>query len=217
MNKDAKQFLMGAKARAAFAEGDVPPLTRGGRVIGEPELVQQRDYDTGEPLTWDDGRPKKQLIIDVQTDLNEPNEDFPEDDGVRRFYVKGNLQKAIRQALREARADEVEEGGELYVTFTGFGERPVSKSGKKLNAPREHTARYVKPSAAYVQGGGEQQSQGDPWAGSTTPSNPYQAPPQQQAPSGAPAGNQAADLLAGMDPATRAAVEALAAQQAQGR
>jgi len=52
--------------------------TTKGQVVSA-ESRQQTDYTSGEPLTWDDGNPRMQLVITLATDERDP--DDPTDDG----------------------------------------------------------------------------------------------------------------------------------------
>jgi hypothetical protein len=103
--------------------------------VRSTEVVQQRDYDTGVPLTWDDGNPKLQLVVTVATAERDPK--VPDDDGLRKLYAKGNMLMAIRQAVRRSNA-ELRPGGWLKVTYTGDGES--KKRG--MNPPKLYTAEY---------------------------------------------------------------------------
>ena len=81
-------------------------------VIKGAKMQQQRDYDDGTPLTWDNGDPRMQLVVDVQSEatgvtwkgLQNKKTVVPNDDGMRAMYVKGNLQKALSKALTAAGA-----------------------------------------------------------------------------------------------------------------
>ena len=97
--------------------------------------VQSRDFETGEAQTWDDGSPKYQLNVDIQTDIRNP--DISGDDGVRRLFVRGGMLQAIRQALRGAKA-RLEPGGWLDVTYTGDG----TPTRRGLRAPKIYSAKY---------------------------------------------------------------------------
>lgn len=85
-------------------------------------MKQQNDYDTGEPLFWKDGSPRNQLVLDVQSaptgktweGLRYTEKIIQDDDGMRAMYVKGNLQKTLSAALREANA-RFEIGGHIRV------------------------------------------------------------------------------------------------------
>jgi hypothetical protein len=103
------------------------------------EMQQQRDFTTQAPMTWDDGRPRMQLRIVIATDLR----DNDEDDGSRAVYVKGQLQQAVRDAVRTAGASKIEIGGTLAVRYDSDGEPPK----KGLNAPKQYKAKYEAPVA----------------------------------------------------------------------
>lgn len=105
-----------------------------GRIITS-ESRQQTDMDTGELLFWNDGRPRMQVLITLEQ---------PDGDDVR-LYVKGNMQNAIKKALRDSDA-KLLPGGTLTVTYTGDGE--PTKRG--WNAPKQYTAVY-QPGDAFDQ------------------------------------------------------------------
>lgn len=119
------QFISGGSAPAAkfpaigsFVEGTVTGL----------RLQQQTDADTKEPLFWENNRPTPQsmlkfpqtarkcdqLLVDLQGEptgityqwdaVNERHVEvaLDDDDGVRTLYVKGRLQIALAQTLKEA-------------------------------------------------------------------------------------------------------------------
>lgn len=101
------------------------------------EMQQQRDFTTQAPLEWDDGRPKMQLRIILATEAR----DNDDDNGHRAIYVKGNMQQAVRDAVKAAGASKIEVGGTLAVRYASDGEPP--KRG--LNAPKEYKAKYESP------------------------------------------------------------------------
>jgi hypothetical protein len=67
-------------------------------IIMRDELRDQTDIETGVAQTWDDGTPKKMILLDVQTQLNDP--DIDADDGMRRFYIKSAFLTALRTEWR---------------------------------------------------------------------------------------------------------------------
>lgn len=169
---------------------------------------QQTDYKTKEPLTWPDGKPRMQVEVSVQTTLRDPS--IEDDDGIRRLFVKGkNLTTAVKDAVRAAGAKGLEIGGVLTVTYTG--DAPAEKG---LNAPKLYEASYVKPG---------------PQAANAALG--LAEPAQQEVPktdfSGGP-GNGVGDVSKGLqqapaaigpdlsqlDPAARAVIEQMLAQQA---
>lgn len=103
------------------------------------EMQQQRDFTTQAPMFWDDGRPRMQLRIVLATDTH----DNDDDNGHRAIYVKGNMQQAVRDAIKTAGVAKIEVGGTLAVKYTGDGEPP--KRG--LHAPKEYKAKYEPPTA----------------------------------------------------------------------
>lgn len=139
MSNDSYGFLAGGgPASGKFkAHGD----TVGGPIVVEPSQQQQTNMDN-KPLTWDDGSPRMQLVVTVQTDLRDPS--IEDDDGKRRLFVKGEMRKAVQQAVIAAGAKGLDVGGELHVTYVGDGE--PARPG--LIAPKLYSTKYIKPSAA---------------------------------------------------------------------
>lgn len=136
---EANEFL--ASTGVPSAKFPEVGTTVKGRIAQKPEVQQQRDFDSGELLYWDDGNPKKQVKVVLATD--ERDADIPDDDGMRALYIKANLQKAVQAALRKA-GSKMEAGGFLSVTYTSEGE--VKKKG--MNAPKLYSAQYTPPSEA---------------------------------------------------------------------
>ena len=144
---DATDFLLGGeKVRSAKFEtvGDTVKGT-----ILDAQVRQQTDISTGELLTWDDGKPKQQLVITLQTDIREDvviGED--PDDGRRRIYVKGSTKAesksmtvAVRDALRTAGAQRLDIGATLAVRYTGDGVATT----RGFTAPKQYAAKYEPP------------------------------------------------------------------------
>ena len=130
---DANELLeSGGITPAKFEE---PGTTLGGKVI-YAEVQQQREIDTGKPKFWDDGKPRQQIVVHLQTAARDPQ--VPDDDGKRALYVRGNMLKALRTALRTA-GTQLTEGGTLTVTYTGDGER--TKAG--FNPPKLYKVTYT--------------------------------------------------------------------------
>lgn len=101
------------------------------------DMQQQRDFNTGLGMTWDNGDPKQQLRIVLETDLR----DNDQDNGQRAIYVKGQMQQAVRDAIKTAGAQKIEVGGTLAVRYDSDGEPPK----KGLNAPKQYRAKYEPP------------------------------------------------------------------------
>lgn len=142
---DADNFLLGSGGKGAKFEtvGD----TVKGVICATPEMRQQTDIKTGAPSCWDDGSPKMQLVIKLQTDAK----DDSEDDGIRSLYVSGGFkrastQKAIADAVRASGAKGLEVGGTLAVKFTG--EEPSQTKG--FNPAKLYAAKYTAPTVKAV-------------------------------------------------------------------
>lgn len=135
---DASALIMGSGAPSATFH---TPGTEHKGVITNLETMQVRNFKTKLPETWDDGNPKMQAVITLQTDERDPQ--IENDDGVRKLYVSSKgMREAIAGAVRKAGAREVTVGGKLAVTFTREGE---SENG--LNPPKVYAAAYKPPPA----------------------------------------------------------------------
>ncbi len=86
-------------------------------------MAQQRDFDSNELLVWNDGNPRMQLVVDLQSEatgwtwkgLRNTKTPVPNDDGMRAAYFKGNMQKALTKALRDAGGAKFEKGGHMRI------------------------------------------------------------------------------------------------------
>ncbi|QLE71095.1 hypothetical protein FGW37_05290 [Streptomyces rectiverticillatus] len=134
----ADDFLMGGSGvQAARFERIGSAVT--GYISGKPKVQQMTDFTTSEPLTWPNGEPKLQMIVTMATDQVDPAVEG--DDGMRRIYVKGQMKKAVADAVRQAGARGLEEGGLLTVTYVRDGR----KTNPKFKAPKEYSATYQRP------------------------------------------------------------------------
>lgn len=138
--QDVNDFLMSGGI-PAFAFENIGDEVEG-TVVGAL-LRQQTDFETGEPVTWPDGNPKMQLIIDLETALRDPEKSY--DDGVRRIYAKSNLLTAVREAVR-AGGGQLLNGGWLKATHDRVGTPPK----KGLQAPKLFKCEYKAPAAAGI-------------------------------------------------------------------
>jgi hypothetical protein len=139
---EINSILMGAGGRSAsFREhGD----RVWGTVVGEVQHKQQIDFDTEQPKTWDDGNPQMQLVITLQTDLQEDSED----DGLRKVYVKipSQLQSAMRKAILKAGATGILEGGKFLVQYISDAE--PAKRGR--HGAKQYFCKYEPPAAQWM-------------------------------------------------------------------
>jgi len=112
--------VFSTNAPGYFSKNSQPGDTLSGTVV-DAVVRQTRDFRTGEAERWDDGNPKQQVVVKVQTDLR----DDADDDGVRALYIKtwGTQREALTTAIREAGAKTASEalapGSTITATFTG--------------------------------------------------------------------------------------------------
>lgn len=198
-NNSANEMLMGGGIPAA--KFDQVGVTLSGTIATPPEVQQQRDFTTGELLTWDDGNPRQQIKVILDTEQRDPAD--PYDDGQRALYIKSGLMKAVRTAIRAAGAKGMEVGGKLTVRYTGDGEPP--KRG--MNPPKQYTAVYEAPAAPGLVDANALLT-GTPAAGqaaSTTPTAPTQPAPT-PAPAAPGMSAEQAAAIAALSPEQRAAL-----------
>ena len=132
---DVNDFLTASGAPTAkFA---TPGDTHKGTVISS-EVRQQTEFGTGTPLTWDDGRPRLELVVTIDT-----GELGDADTTERRLFAKGNMLTAIKQAVKES-GGRLLNGGELTVRYIGDGEQKT----RGFNPPKLYRAKYTPPAAA---------------------------------------------------------------------
>ena len=143
MSNDVNDFLFSSGSKA-FPFDEVGAICHG--TVVKAEIRQQTAIDTGEALTWPDGRPRMQLVIEVQTD--EANGD--DDDGVRTLYAKGgnfeiasgdgtSMRDAIADAMKSVGAKSLDPGDEIWVGYTGVG-----KGRRGYNPPKLYSAKFRK-------------------------------------------------------------------------
>lgn len=146
---EANDFLLGGGG-TSFSWKDKPiGTTIEGTVTRVPEVRQQTDMKTGELETWDNGDPKMQLVVALQTTLRESDDD----DGVRNVYVKGSkkpesksMHAAVAGAVQATKAKGLEVGGTLKVTLSG--KHPSSTKG--FNDANEFEAVYTPAAAGFL-------------------------------------------------------------------
>lgn len=90
-----------------------------GLIVGDLRTMQITNFETKQPEFWPDGRPKMQLVLDLQTNERDPED--PTDDGVRTLYVKNQMLAAFQQGLAPTKhLGRIGEGSRVTVTLAGY-------------------------------------------------------------------------------------------------
>lgn len=172
--------VMAGGTPSAFDKDD-PINTSVNGSITSIEARQQTDFDSGQPKFFDDGRPMMQVVIHLQTTMNDPSN--LADDGQRAIYVKGKNIGNLRAAAQKAvGANFPAVGDGLTVTYVGDDEpKRRGYRGAKL-----YSFQITKGAGAL-----DQAMQQAP-AQAQAPSNPAASymQPQQQMPAQQPAAPQ---------------------------
>jgi hypothetical protein len=141
VSNDLESFLAGKTTAAKFEDRDYGRVI-GGEIIGEPQMLQQRDYTTGDLMFYPDGNPQMQMVVRVQA---QPA--TSDDDGVRALYIKGQMREAVITALKTAGERVPRKGGTLQVKY--LRDEPVTlKNGRPGNPQKIYAARYAAPVGA---------------------------------------------------------------------
>lgn len=138
MADDVVDFLLGAAgAPAKFPE--VGTVVRG-KVLHH-EKRQARDMDNNLKF-WEDGNPIFEVVVTLQTEDRDPT--LEDDDGIRRLFVRGQMLKAVRDALVKASWRDSLVGGDLAVKYKGDG--VPSRNG--FSPPKLYVAQFEAPAVA---------------------------------------------------------------------
>lgn len=186
-------LLAGNSAKAYFDANSQPGDAVTG-VIEKIETTQVNDFQTKQPAYWNDGRPKEQIHVIIQTQLRDPSVD--DDDGRRSLWIKGwGIQlKAFREACRQAGVKIPKPGDTITERFVGLGPRGNAPQPPKVFEFHIEPASSVnslvngsQPQQPVQQGSQQppvQQSQQDypqqqyaPQQPTQTPNQGYQQPP----------------------------------------
>jgi hypothetical protein len=138
MTEDGMDLLLGGAPAAKFPE--VGTVVKG-KVLAQKKQ-QSKDMASGELKTWDDGSPMFEIVFTLATDDRDPS--LEDDDGTRRVFARGQMLKAIGDALRKAHWSAPLVGGHLAVKYAKDGE--ASRRG--FSAPKLYQAIYEPPAAA---------------------------------------------------------------------
>jgi len=92
---------------------------------------------SGTIKTWETGRPRQQVILTLETSLQETDDD----DGQRRLFVKGSMMKTMREAMRVAKVRGPRIGGYVTVAYTS----DAKSASKGLNPQKLFEVTYTPP------------------------------------------------------------------------
>lgn len=111
--------------------------------VQSAEVTQKKNFDTGEPEFWSDGKPVRQIRVTLATSQRDPAD--AEDDGTRSVYIKGwgDQLRALKSAIKAAGANDIEAGGTFTATYVRDGELPAGKRGFP---PKVYEYAYKAPS-----------------------------------------------------------------------
>jgi hypothetical protein len=101
-----------------------------GQISGPVTTQQDTKFNSTELKFWDDGTPALKAMVPLTSESGESK--------VLHVPASSRLHKAIGAALGAAGVGDLEVGGVLGVTWTGFGTGRNSS-----NPPREYAVRYL--------------------------------------------------------------------------
>jgi hypothetical protein len=161
MTNTVKDFFSGGGRKTVKFPVEKPGTTFEGVIaaVHEPEL--QTDFESRQPIEG-----KYQMRIDLDTDARDPAD--PDDDGKYTLYVKGWMQGAIGEALRNAGATAPQAGAKLKVTYTHTG----APSRPGLSGPKQYTAVYTPGFFAAANGSAETSTSAPESTNAPVPSEP---------------------------------------------
>jgi hypothetical protein len=124
--------------------------SEGGKLIGDviqARLVDERDYDTGDIVRWDDGNPRKQLVLDIRIDWAASIDVTTGKDGVREetgsYYCRFAAFLAVRDAVQKT-GIKMSDVGRIAIARTKDGD-PRSPRHKP---PQQFVAQVMARTAA---------------------------------------------------------------------
>ena len=187
-------LLAGNSAKAYFGANSQPGDSVTG-VIEKIETTQVTDFQTKQPAFWNDGRPKEQIHVIIQTQLRDPSVD--DDDGRRSLWIKGwGIQlKAFREACRQAGVKIPKPGDTITERFVGLGPRgdapqpkvfefhiePASSVNNLVNGsqPQQPGMQQAQPAYPQQQYAPQQPMQAPNQGYAPAPTDPWNPPAQQ--------------------------------------
>jgi hypothetical protein len=106
----------GGSPSLSFKDAEVGQSYEG--TISELRAVQVRNYEDPTKLEyWDDGKPKMQIEVTLQTDYADASD--PDDDGKRRVFLFGQKLRAAKEELAKKGFKTFEIGMGFKITLSG--------------------------------------------------------------------------------------------------
>lgn len=200
-----KDLLANAGGITAAFDRNTPIGAAVQGTVTDADVRQTTDFDTNKPEFWDDGSPKQQLRIVIQTDQRTS----PDDDGKRAVYIKwwGEQRQVMLKAMEKAGADDVEVGGQFWARYAGSKpneknprladiklyeyayQKPANTAGLNMDpshqpgqpAPQQQqqAPAFQAPQQQMPQGGGWNAPVTDPWTAGQAPQQQQQEQPLQ--------------------------------------
>jgi hypothetical protein len=114
--------------------------------------VQQTDFTSGEPLEWNDGSPRMQTVVDLQTSETVNGDD----DGIRSLWLKGGKnyeaaegkgrsgEVALAEAAKAANVTTIDEHATLEAIMSGRS-KPTTRG---YQPAKLYEMRYTPPVAS---------------------------------------------------------------------
>lgn len=108
------------------------------RALGDNDVRQQTDTNTGAPLTYRDGSPKWVMVVPM---LTQASPEYPE--GVASWWCKGQARDELTRAMAEAGAPVGPPEAGAYIAVQLVGHRPT-RTG---NPAYQYRVTYHRPTA----------------------------------------------------------------------
>lgn len=127
------------------------------------DVVQQRDFNTQEPMTWPDGRPRLNIVVTgtlIETNVPASQYSDGDDDAmIRRFFFKGQSQQALQQALKQSGMKRFGIGTKIRITLTGYKPSQKGNPQKLYSVEILEPQQYVAPQQQQAEQALNQQAQ----------------------------------------------------------
>lgn len=135
--------LFGAERRLGLKFPNIGDEYKGCKILGYTR-EQQKDMESGDPITWDDGTPKMMVVIELEVPGIIEKGDYDrftktwsqveDDEGKRFLFCQGGMFTAAKNCAKETGIRIPPVGGLLDVKHTAVGKA----SNPKHNPPKRY-------------------------------------------------------------------------------